>query len=360
MKKIVFVVPSINDSHCKNRILEFQERGYNVEVMGFSRAGQKTSKNLPYGVRELGELQDENYIRRIALYISTFKRIKGNIDLSDDVVFYLNGLDIAMFFHYFNPGARYIYEECDLTHTYLRRLKAPLEWVDKRIIKHSLLTITTSQGFIDYHWKGVKPENVVLVENKLNPTIMDYPVMGMREFSPNQLSIGFVGGPRFDSVYNFIDVFCRHFPSSVFHVYGGPIPAQFESLKQYPNCIFHGFFKNPVDLPSIYASIDIVLATYDTKFENVKYAEPNKIYESIFFETPIIVSSGTFLASKVKKLGIGYDIDPLDENEIVDFIKSLTKQSVEEKKQHAKNIDKESTLNINDHLFKMLERILKD
>ena len=35
---------------------------------------------------------------------------------------------------------------------------------------------------------------------------------------------------------------------------------------------------------------DMVVATYDVTIENVRYAEPNKIYEAIFFETPIILS----------------------------------------------------------------------
>lgn len=195
---------------------------------------------------------------------------------------------------------------------------------------------------------------MVLLENKLNPSILNFEVKPKKVFSSETISIGFVGGPRFDSVYNFIDVFCRKFPQGVFHIYGGPVTEQFEELKKYKNCIFHGFFKNPNDLPEIYSSIDVVVATYDTKFENVRYAEPNKIYESIYFETPIVVSSGTFLADKVKRLGIGFDINAMDDDEVVGFIKGLTAEKLQEKTQKTKAIDKKLTLNVNDEFFGLL------
>ena len=100
------------------------------------------------------------------------------------------------------------------------------------------------------------------------------------------------------------------------------------------------------------------MATYDARYENVRYAEPNKIYESIYFETPIVVSSGTFLAEKVKKLGIGYDIDAMNDDEIIKFVSNLSEESLLEKKQNAQKIDKRETLNINEDFFKKLDNII--
>ena len=356
MSKYVFIVPSLSDSHYKNRIIEFLEHGLDVKVYGFGRASKK-EVDLPYEYETLGMLHDNSYKDRINLYLKSFAKFR-QIYNKQDVVFYLGGLDIAMFFHYLNPSFRYIFEECDLTHTYLGRLKGVLEWIDKKIIKKSLLTVTTSEGFIKYHFNGIKPDNVFLIENKLNPAILDVEAKDNKSFCKDKVSIGFVGGPRFDSVYNFIDVFCKRFPNGSFHVYGGPITAQFDKLRKHNNCIFHGFFKNPTDLPEIYSTIDVVVATYDVKFENVRYAEPNKIYEAIYFETPIVVSSGTFLAEKVNKLGIGYDINAMDENEIVEFINSLSADSIQEKICNARKIDKKDTLNFNDAFFEKLNSIV--
>ena len=80
----------------------------------------------------------------------------GKIYKGEKVVFYLGGLDIAMFFTLVNPKATYIYEECDLVHTYTK-LKHILELVDKRIIKRSLLSVITSEGFLKYPFITVSP-----------------------------------------------------------------------------------------------------------------------------------------------------------------------------------------------------------
>lgn len=355
MGKIVFVLPALNDSHHINHVKEFIARGYDVDVYGFERVDRK---KVDYGFEThiLGELANESYKNRIKLYLKSFKKIGKNYD-NANTVFFLSGLDLSLFFVLLNPGVKYIYEEFDLRHTYMP-LTGLWEKIDKRIIKKSLVTALTSEGFIDYHFAGVCPENVALMENKLNPGITNY-VVKPKSFDKDRISIGFVGGPRYDSVYNFIDVFCRNFPQFDFHVFGGPILPQFETLRKYDNCKLHGFFKNPDDLPDVYGSIDLVLATYDVKFENVKYAEPNKIYESIYFETPIIVSSGTFLAKKVKRLGIGYDIDALNEKEVINFVNNISEKDLAEKKKCAQGIDKKLTLNINDDFFEKFEAQLK-
>lgn len=356
MKKVIFIILSANNSHSRNRIVDFIEHGYDVEVYGFNRTNQTKAVSLPYPVTILGTLTDESYIERVKLYSNKFSGFRKKYD-PHDVVFYLEGLDVAMFFHAINPKYKYIYEEYDLTHTYTK-VKIILEVVDKWIIKKSLLTVTTSEGFIKYHFGAKKPDNVFLLENKLIPDIISHKITNHKKFDKRHISIGFVGGPRFESVYNFIDVYCRNFPSYVFHIFGGPIPENFEALRKYKNCIFHGFFKNPDDLPEIYAKIDLVLSTYDIKFENVRYAEPNKLYESIFFETPIIVSSNTFLAEKVKRLKIGYDINAMDDDAIVKFIDQLNENSILELANNARKIDKKYTLNINTEFFSMLNEIL--
>ena len=98
---------------------------------------------------------------------------------------------------------------------------------------------------------------------------------------------------------------------------------RFAELEKYTNCFFHGEFKSPDDLPKIYDQIDVLLCTYDIKTASPRFAEPNKLYESIYFKTPIIVSSNTFIAEKVNRLGIGFDIDPYNNESVKAFIKTL-------------------------------------
>ena len=175
------------------------------------------------------------------------------------------------------------------------------------------------------------------------------------------LKIGFVGSVRFDSVYNFARVICHSFPQHEFHFYGNVVDEKFYQLQSCSNCFFHGHFSNPSDLPEIYSGIDAVLSTYDVRYENVKYAEPNKIYESIYFEVPIIVSAGTYLSERVSELGIGYSVNAMDDAEVISLIsEKLTKDSLLQKSANAHLIPKCDCVMDNDDFFKVLEERLNN
>ncbi len=221
------------------------------------------------------------------------------------------------------------------------------------------MTVTTSEGFIDYHFNGQKPDNVFLIENRLDPSVLKLSRIKKHPFIKENISFGFVGKPRFDSVLNFIQVVCRTFPQHTVHIFGGPVEPQFRVLEKYSNCIFHGFFNNPYDLPEIYSKIDFVLSTYDAGIENVCYAEPNKIYESIFFETPIIVSKNTFLEKKVQRLGIGYSVDALNDKEIIDFVSNISEDNVNDTIGKIQAMDKTEAINFNDEFFACLKNRLE-
>ena len=59
--QIIFIVPSISDSHYRNRIIEFIDKGYTVNVYGFERKNSNKKPNLPYNISILGSIADKNY-----------------------------------------------------------------------------------------------------------------------------------------------------------------------------------------------------------------------------------------------------------------------------------------------------------
>ena len=128
--------------------------------------------------------------------------------------------------------------------------------------------------------------------------------------------------------------------------------------KECNNVHLHGIFKNPQDMPSVYGQLDLVLATYDATSINAQYAEPNKMYESIFFRVPIIVSKGTFLSEKVNRLGIGYAINGLDKDEIRTFLSGLTAESIDAKVKNLMAIPQTEAVNENPEMFKYLKNKL--
>lgn len=363
MPKIVFIINSISSQRCIKRVEEFIAHGYAVEVYGFSRKMEMYSKPKHFSIEVIGEFDNSmSFIKRIPILRKGIRKVLQKYRYDKDVVYYLFQLDVALVFKMIDRGNRYIYEESDLAHTYIANniVRRILEFVDKQIIRKSLLTVFTSEGFLMYHYGKSVPTNVCIIANRLTPLVETMEKVAKRS-SEGKLKIGFVGVPRFKSVVNFARTFCSNFPDYEFHIYGevkGVQEGNFSVLRKFSNCFFHGAFRNPDDLPVIYSNLDLVLSTYDVEYENVRYAEPNKMYESIYFETPIIVSHGTFLEKKVKELGIGYCVDPMNEQAIVELVNEITCESLQSKIQCCKAIDKRKCLNLNEGFFAKLEQLL--
>ena len=149
----------------------------------------------------------------------------------------------------------------------------------------------------------------------------------------------------------------EHFPQHEFHFYGTLnyfTEEQKHAVAKYKNVTVYGPFKNPDDLPEIYSKIDFVISTYDSSGVNVQYAESNKIYESMFFETPIFVSTNTALEKIVKKHNMGFAINALDDEEVIKTIKSITEEKYEAFRTALRAIDKKDSINDNARFFQTL------
>lgn len=355
-KKIVFVFNDII-TRCIKRVEEFIEYGYEVDVYAFNRGHDVYVKSNNFEINLIGKHDvSMSYFSRAVVIRESLQKLFHKYK-NDDVVYYFFFFDVASIGHMFCKK-NYIYEESDLPYTHISNhmIRSLMAKIDRRIIRKSLLTIMTSEGFVEFHYGKRKPENIIVVPNRVNERLNQY-LYKETPLDINHLRFSFVGGFRYLSTFNFIKYGSKYFPQHTFSVYGNIMrfKQEIEELAlNNKNVLLYGLFKNPEDLPGIYANTDIVLANYDATSINAQYAEPNKMYESIFFHTPILVSSGTFLSRKVSRLGVGYDIDSNKENEVVAFIKGLTENDIIEKQSNSKAIPKEYSVNKNPLLFQYL------
>lgn len=357
--KVVFILKTIEQQRCIKRIQAFIDRGYEVEVYGFNRK-KNVKQQYNFEIQSLGVIEDGlSYAKRTKEYLKA-KQVIKKYRCDKNVLFYLFGIDLAL--PLILCGAkRYIYEESDLIHTKFksRAVIKLLESIDKWIIKLSRISVLTSEGFVKYHYGDAPaPKNICILPNKLNPRCKELtPITRTLDF--NNLSVGFVGFFRYESVFNFLYITAKYFPRIQVKLFGansGWTEEQVSSLMSLPNVVNEGAFMNPDELPKVYSQIDLVVSTYDIEDDNPRYAEPNKIYESIFFETPIIVTSNTFLADKVERLGIGFHINAKKDTEIVDFWNGLSKQVLEEKILSCQKIDKLYSIDDEIELFEKLKK----
>lgn len=360
-RKIVFILNSIQQQRCIKRIEEFIDNGYEVDVYGFRRNKVMPTKATRFTIHVLADIPSKMPMwRRFFMMHKTVKSVFNKYK-NDDVVFYFFLLDVALVCRSVSKQ-RYIYENSDLMYGYyIKPIQLLFRLLDKWIIKKSLLSILTSGGFVEYLFKGEKPENVIVVPNRINKAIRDLPYKE-KEIDQNHLSFAFVGFVRQPATRRFAEVLLSHFPQHEFHVYGLIHEAhlvEYEELsRKYHNIHLHGAFSNPKDLPAIYENIDIIVSAIgDVGTANVLYSEPNKLYECIYFRKPIIAPSIGYWGDKVKRLGLGFSLNDTTEAGIVSLIKGITKESIKSVQDNIARIPQNEAIDDNPELFKMLREV---
>lgn len=358
MKHIAFILTTL-DSHARHRVDDFVAHGFDVHVYAFTRTNEKQSVDAPWPLEIIGAFANAlPYHKRLSILYKGIKRVAESYNGVKDVCFYYLGLDIAMIATLVVKHP-YIFEECDLNHTYIGNslLRKAFEILDCHIIKKSLRTVFTSEGFFTYH-KLKDTSNITVIANKLPESIRSIKVLEPRKTDITHLSFGFAGSVRYETIVSFASILVRNYPQHEFHFFGNIQECVRENaakLGKYSNCHFHGRFQSPVDLPEIYSQLDFTLATYDTRFENVRYAEPNKIYEAVYFRTPIIVSKGTFLAEKTKNLKLGFAVDAMSEEDVKSFIDGLTADMIKKSRVEISSIPIDYAIDNNDEFFNIVK-----
>ena len=360
---IVFIALQLSQPRCIKRIKAIYEAGFNVKVYGFDSGLYNESLNsLPFPVeRIISRDKNQGKLKKIQSFLGHIKQILKENPKED--LYYIFGYEIASLC-WLLGCKRFVYEEADVTSARAtnRFIRNRMLGLDRRIIKRSYKTVLTSGGFVSYIFpKGEPKDKFILQPNKLSP-FFDGEKKALVTKSPidiNHIKFGFIGLIRYpNTIIRFAKVVGRGFPQHEFHFWGQPEKEAYmdDEVKGYKNVFLHGCFKNPDDLMSIYGQTDISIVCYDTASGNVRIAEPNKIYESIFFETPIVVSSGTFLADRVKEYGVGYDIDASNDQSIINFVKSINTEDLETKVNKMKTIPWQEVVDNSSELIEALNK----
>lgn len=359
--KIVFFVNVIRQARCIRRIEDFINRGYEVEVYGFDRDGD--NRKLPdFQYEILGKVSAKSSYKQRMLDMK--KAISNVINRQNDnnIVYFLFNLDVAI--AYILAGGwskRYIYEVSDLMELGVENkfISRVLILVNKMLVKKSLETIMTSEGFLRFLFGSNKLQNVTIIPNKLNRRCLDLPFPQTKDVDINHLTIGFTGAIRGKSIYDFLHVIGEKYPHINMQLHGTFVDdkvygAKIKSLvEKFTNINYYGVFKNPDDFPNIYSNIDMTLCLYGNTGNN-KVLEPNKLYEAIFYEKPLIVSEGSFVGDKVKELGVGFILKDSNEDTICNFINNLSLDVYNNVLDSCRKIKKELLVDDTNELFEKL------
>lgn len=357
-RKIVFFVTNLTPRP-NRRIQEFVDTGFDCEVFCMSHSEDIVSPRYRVTYLNENKLSNMSYLKRLLLFSRQIGDVIKRFD-KRTTLFYFFSFNTA--FVTLGRNLRFVYEESDMLFdrfksSFLRRLMIRLNC---RIITKSKITVFTSEGFAHFYFKNSIPKNVIFVPNKVDKRCLDLPIIKKQETDFNHLKFGFAGSLRYETLRNFADVLIKNFPSTQFDFYGRNSDFSEEAiqeLKKTGRVFFHGTFINPDDLPKIYSQLDFIVATYDVSGINPRYAEPNKLYEAIFFRTPIIVSRDSFLEHKVKELGVGFSVNALDNSDIVSQVGAITPDVYKAFVSNLESIEKESVITSNEELIQRVKAL---
>lgn len=360
-KKIVFIAGNLTQPRFVKRLKSFISRGYEVEVYGFDRGVFQNINQLPSSVKvhNLGQITSgKNYIKSFFYHFKVLYPVFSQ-HKDKTTLFYTLGFFPALVASVFVPR-RFIYEISDLIYGYfpINAIISIFRLIDISIIKRSYLTVLTSEGFEKYLFPKQKTSNTLVVPNKLDETFLGKRLPQNR-ISNSSIRFSFIGFLRYpDTIFRFARIIGEHFHQHKFIFYGdSDLRDEVKELaNKYANIYFLGKFRNPEDLERIYDSIDVVVACYDTITFNERVAEPNKLYESMYFSKPIVVSENTFLAERVLEYQCGYIINPKEDTSIIDFISELSIDNVNAIMDRINAINENEMVDNPEHILKTIER----
>ena len=94
---------------------------------------------------------------------------------------------------------------------------------------------------------------------------------------------------------------------------------------------FTGKF-NQEDLPKLTPSVDVGIALIENISKSYYYALPNKLFEYIMAEVPVVVSNLPQMKGIVDKFDVGFVVDPDNNDELITALKNLTSDEEQYKK----------------------------
>lgn len=164
----------------------------------------------------------------------------------------------------------------------------------------------------------------------LNQSQVQDPNNGYRPFIDRPLRIGYFGLLRDYWSWEVLNTLARQY-SLKFEVVLAGLPVNLPNINEHiMDCInisYLGEYRSPDDLSNIYEKIDMIWACYpEIKNDdwNLRWGRPNRFYESCFFKKPCFAREGSLFAQDVKRYNIGFLINDVDVQKVVDQMSTIT------------------------------------
>lgn len=188
-----------------------------------------------------------------------------------------------------------------------------LKYIEKSLCKKiKYLVVTSDEYYNKYFSSFINEDKKIFIPNI--PDISNF--QGYRQKEGGKFTIGFIGAIRFEEQLKMLIDIAENLD---FNVILAGLDVKGEITRYCADKTFvkmTGKYNYKNDIASLYGLCDCIFSVYDSDLNNVKMALPNKLYEAIYCELPIIVAKDTYLSTIVNDLGVGISVNCKDINSL--------------------------------------------
>ncbi|WKV08012.1 glycosyltransferase [Thermoanaerobacterium sp. CMT5567-10] len=327
MKKVLFIVPHNIDPRIKKRIRIFINNNYQVYLLYGNRDKKSNNELDLLGINNITWVNFSNSrstIKRIFNLLLFSKNVCKYIKNIQPDIIYITGFEalIAVCLCSLKNRKKIFYEVPDLPGGRWRRnkiFKKVIDKLEKMLLNNIDRIVLTSPFFIE-NYKEYKTK-IFIFENLPEKRIF----ANFEKKHHEKFTIGFFGEIRYKkSMETLIEGLGGLNNIDIIIAGKGIYYDEINDIaKKYSNIRMLGSYDYEKDIVYLYSLVDCIYSVYDLISDNVRLALPNKLYEAIICELPIIVSKGTKLEEFVKNKGLGFGISPDNKNELREIINNL-------------------------------------
>ena len=195
---------------------------------------------------------------------------------------------------------------------------------EKKAFKNVDYLVVTSPKFYDMHYKDlISKERMLFIPNAPDAEIFK----NYKKKEGGTFTVGFIGGIRYLKQMKMLVDVANEVGFDVLFAGAGGTSSEYDEIRKYcegrKNITFTGRYNYDTEIAGLYGKVDCVFSVYDADNLNVRIALPNKLYESIICELPIIVAKGTYVSELVEQYGVGVAVSHVDKNDFEQVMRRM-------------------------------------
>ncbi|KQR30970.1 glycosyl transferase family 1 [Rhizobium sp. Leaf155] len=326
MTHILYFAHDLADPAIRRRVMTLRAGGATVSLAGFKRADNGlTDVDGPAPI-DLGQTADGRFAHRIACVAKASLTLPSKLSpvKKPDVIIARNLEMLALArraVSHFGVDVPVVYECLDI-HRLLLNDGLPgklLNAVQRALGRNVKLLITSSPAFVEKYFKPRSGLNlpVLLQENKvlaLDGDDMTAPSPRLPQ-AGEPWKIGWFGALRCRKSLQILADFAAKMDGKVEVILRGrPAYSEFDDfdgfVERAPHLSFHGPYRNPEDLASIYNDVQFTWAIdFFEEGQNSSWLLPNRLYEGGLHGALPIAVAGTETARFLQQRKIGHVLE---------------------------------------------------